>query len=51
MKQKYPMKCTYSSCNFEWNARKETPRACPQCHRYFDYTKASPKVVEETKQE
>jgi predicted Zn-ribbon and HTH transcriptional regulator len=32
------MKCTY--CKYEWEPRKEKPKACPRCKRRFDYPTA-----------
>ncbi|MDD5191598.1 MAG: hypothetical protein PHH54_02255 [Candidatus Nanoarchaeia archaeon] len=29
------MKC--ENCEYEWEARKENPKACPRCKRRFDY--------------
>jgi len=29
------MICEY--CEYEWNPRKENPKACPRCKRRFDY--------------
>lgn len=31
------MICTH--CEYEWESRKEKPKACPRCKRRFDYPK------------
>lgn len=33
-------------CKYEWEARKEKPRACPNCKRQIDYTKKG-KIIKE----
>jgi len=38
------MICTI--CNYEWESRVESPKACPRCKRRFDYTSAVKAGVE-----
>lgn len=42
------MKCKCQLCGHEWQARTESPKACPNCKRY-DWSKEEKKEEQEKK--